>query len=94
VLFAALHLQPGGVIAWAFVGMLAGWLAGTITRAKGFGCFGNLIIGLVGSAIGGFLFSFLDVNGRAGFVGSVAVATLGAIVLLILARLAGRPTRR
>ncbi len=92
--FAALYLVPDGLIAWAIVGMLAGWLAGTITRAKGFGCFGNLIIGLVGSAIGGFLFTLLGVNGRTGFFGSVAVATFGAIVLLILSRLAGRPIRR
>lgn len=93
MLFAALHLQPGGVITWAIVGLLAGWLAGMITRARGFGCFGNLVIGLVGAALGGFLVSFLDVSGRTGFWGSVVVATLGAIVLLILARLVGRPNR-
>lgn len=91
--FAALHLQPGGVIAWMIVGSLAGWLAGMITRARAFGCLGNIVIGLVGAALGGFLVSLLDVSGQAGFWGSVAVATLGAIVLLILARLAGRAPR-
>jgi len=93
MVFGALHLQPGGVLTWAIVGLLAGWLAGMITRALSFGCLGNLVIGLVGAAIGGFLVSLLDISGRAGFWGSVAVATLGAVVLLILARFVARPTR-
>lgn len=89
----ALALQPGGILAWIVVGLLAGWLAGLITRAEGFGCFGNIVIGLLGAAIGGFLFSLFGSTDRAGFWESVAVATLGAIVLLALARAAGRPRR-
>lgn len=89
----ALDLRPGGVIAWMIVGLLAGWLAGLITRARGFGCFGNIVVGLLGAAIGGFLFSPLGVEDRTGFWGSVAVATLGAIILLAIARAAGRPRR-
>jgi uncharacterized membrane protein YeaQ/YmgE (transglycosylase-associated protein family) len=90
---AAIDLQPGGIVAWIVVGLLAGWLAGLITRATGFGCFGNIVIGLLGAAIGGLLFSLFGITDRAGFWGSVAVATLGAIVLLALARAAGRPRR-
>jgi uncharacterized membrane protein YeaQ/YmgE (transglycosylase-associated protein family) len=86
-------LDPGGILAWIVVGLLAGWLAGLITRAKGFGCFGNIVIGLLGAAIGGVLFSLFGITDRAGFWGSVAVATLGAVVLLALARAAGRPRR-
>ncbi len=92
-LVAAIDLQPGGILAWIVVGLLAGWLAGLITRAAGFGCFGNIVIGLLGAAIGGLLFSLFGVTDRAGFWGSVAVATLGAILLLALARAAGRPRR-
>jgi uncharacterized membrane protein YeaQ/YmgE (transglycosylase-associated protein family) len=92
-LVAAIDLRPGGILAWIVVGLLAGWLAGLITRAEGFGCFGNIVIGLLGAAIGGLLFSLFGVTDRAGFWGSVAVATLGAIVLLALARAAGRPRR-
>ncbi|MHB8646309.1 MAG: GlsB/YeaQ/YmgE family stress response membrane protein [Thermomicrobiales bacterium] len=93
VLVAAIDLRPGGILAWIVVGLLAGWLAGLITRAEGFGCFGNIVIGLLGAAIGGLLFSLFGVTDRAGFWGSVAVATLGAIVLLAIARVAGRPRR-
>jgi len=89
----AVLLRPGGILAWVVVGLLAGWLAGLITRAKGFGCIGNLIVGLLGAAIGGVLFSLLGITDRAGFWGSVAVATLGAIILLAIARAAGRPRR-
>ncbi len=92
-LLLAIDLRPGGILAWIVVGLLAGWLAGLITRAKGFGCFGNIVIGLLGAAIGGLLFSLFGITDRAGFWGSVAVATLGAIVLLALARAAGRPRR-
>jgi len=89
----SIDLQPGGVVAWIVVGLLAGWLAGLITRAEGFGCFGNIAIGLLGAAIGGLLFSLFGIEDRTGFWGSVAVATFGAIVLLAIARVAGRPRR-
>jgi uncharacterized membrane protein YeaQ/YmgE (transglycosylase-associated protein family) len=89
----SISLQPGGIIAWIVVGLLAGWLAGLITRAEGFGCFGNIVIGLFGAAIGGLFFSFFGSTGQTGFWGSVAVATLGAIILLAIARAAGRPRR-
>ncbi len=85
----AFSLQPGGVVAWVVVGLLAGWLAGLLTRSRGFGCFGNLVIGLVGAAIGGFVFSLLNITGGSGFWGSVAVATVGALLLLLVARAIG-----
>ncbi len=93
-LLLSINLQPGGILAWIVVGIVAGWLAGLITRSEGFGCFGNLVIGLLGAAVGGLVFSLFGVADTAGFWGSVAVATLGAIILLALARLAGRPRRR
>ncbi len=44
----AAALNPGGLIAWLFIGLVAGWLAGVIMPGKGFGLLGDLIIGLVG----------------------------------------------
>jgi len=84
------ELNPGGVIAWLLTGVIAGWIAGQLTRGGGYGCLGNLVIGIVGALIGGFLFSLADFEGSAGFLGSVVIATIGAVLLLGLADLIGR----
>lgn len=85
-----MDLDPGGIFAWLIVGLLAGWIAGTVTRGQGFGCITNVIIGVIGAFIGGIILGILNVNGQAGFLGSVAIATLGAVILLAIANLARR----
>jgi uncharacterized membrane protein YeaQ/YmgE (transglycosylase-associated protein family) len=75
-----------GWMYWIVVGMIAGWLTGTITRGSGFGCFGNVILGLVGAVIGGWIFSRLGVVFM-GFFGTIAAATVGAVLLVSIARL-------
>jgi len=74
------------LLGWIVIGLLAGWIAGEISRGSGFGCLGNVAIGLVGSIIGGWIFSKLGIWGG-GFVYSFAAATVGAVVLVTLARL-------
>jgi uncharacterized membrane protein YeaQ/YmgE (transglycosylase-associated protein family) len=81
------HLEPGSLIAWVVLGLLAGWLAGKLTRGHGFGCIGNVAIGLVGAVIGGFIFSALGINGLAGFWGGLLIAIIGAAALLVLINL-------
>ena len=70
-----------GLIASLIVGGIAGWLAGVILKGKGHGILMNIVIGIIGGLIGGFLF---DLAGFAttSIIGSVIVATIGAIVLL------------
>lgn len=85
-----MDLNPGGIIAWIFVGLLAGWIAGSLIRGAGFGCLGNIGIGIVGAFLGGLIFSAIGYEGSAGFLGSVAVATLGAVTLLAIANLGRR----
>ncbi len=68
------------------LGMLAGWLAGQITRGSGFGLLGDLIVGIVGSLLGSFLFGLIGIVAY-GLVGRLAMAVIGAIVLLWLIRL-------
>jgi len=80
-----IHLQPGGWVAWLVVGLLAGWCAGFVMRGPGYGIIGDIIVGLIGAAIGGFLFG-LVVPGDAGFWGSVAVAFIGACIFIFIAR--------
>jgi uncharacterized membrane protein YeaQ/YmgE (transglycosylase-associated protein family) len=81
----SLHLHPGGLIAWLVVGLVAGWLAGKVMKGAGYGFIGDIIVGLVGAVIGGFLFGLL-VTGDAGFWGSILVAFLGACILIVIVR--------
>jgi uncharacterized membrane protein YeaQ/YmgE (transglycosylase-associated protein family) len=78
------ELEPGGVLGWVLIGLVAGWLASTMTRGRGFGCLGNIAIGLAGAVIGGFLFTLLGFDGTVGLLGSIVIASIGAALLLIL----------
>jgi len=73
-------------IGWIIIGLLAGWIAGHLTRGRGFGCLVDVILGLIGAVIGGWIFTRLGIT-TLGFWGSLAAATLGAIVLVLIARL-------
>ena len=75
-----------GLIGWIVIGLLAGWLAGTLSRGRGFGCIVDVILGLIGAVIGGWIFSKLGIV-TFGFIGSLAAATLGAVLLVTVARL-------
>jgi uncharacterized membrane protein YeaQ/YmgE (transglycosylase-associated protein family) len=86
-------LDPGGIIAWLVVGLVAGWLAGKVSRGHGFGLIGDIVVGLIGALIGGFL-AGLIFHGSVGLLGSIIVAFLGAVLLLaILRAVSGRPVR-
>jgi uncharacterized membrane protein YeaQ/YmgE (transglycosylase-associated protein family) len=82
--------EPRSLLGWLIVGFLAGWLAGLLTRGRGFGCLGNVAVGLVGAVIGGYLFDSLGIRGPVGFVGSLLVAVIGAGVLLVALNLLRR----
>jgi len=77
---------PRTVIGWILVGLIAGWLAGKVSRGRGFGCIANIILGLVGAILGGWIFTKLGILGG-GLRYSIAAATLGAVVLVAIARL-------
>ncbi len=77
---------PSGFWYWIVVGLIAGWLAGKVSRGRGFGCIADIILGIVGSFIGGWIFVKLHIYGG-GFWYSLAAATLGAIVLVFIAHL-------
>jgi uncharacterized membrane protein YeaQ/YmgE (transglycosylase-associated protein family) len=84
-LLAAVALEPGGVVMWLVVGLIAGWLAGMVMKGGGYGVVVDMIVGLVGAVIGGYLFGLLDV-GAYGFLGSVLVAFVGACILIAVVR--------
>ena len=70
-------------ILFLLIGALAGWLAGNIMKGRGFGLLGNMVVGIVGAFIGGFLFRAVGLASY-GLVGSLITATVGAVVLLFL----------
>jgi uncharacterized membrane protein YeaQ/YmgE (transglycosylase-associated protein family) len=65
------------------IGLAAGWLAGQIMKGSGFGLWINLLLGVAGSFIGGFLFQFLGIGGD-GILVSLVAAFVGAILLLFI----------
>jgi uncharacterized membrane protein YeaQ/YmgE (transglycosylase-associated protein family) len=88
LLFADITTWAGGIIAWLVVGLVAGWLAGMVMKGGGYGPLGDIIVGLIGSLIGGFLMGYF-VQGTTGFWGSIFVAFLGACVLIAIVRALG-----
>jgi len=75
-----------GWVGWIIIGLLAGWIAGHLTRGRGFGCVVDIILGLIGAVVGGWIFTKLGIP-LWGFWGSLAGATVGAVVLVAIARL-------
>jgi uncharacterized membrane protein YeaQ/YmgE (transglycosylase-associated protein family) len=75
-----------GILYWIVIGLIAGWLAGKIARGAGYGCVTDVILGLVGSVLGGWLFMKLGILGG-GTVYSLAAATVGAVILVTIVHL-------
>ena len=75
---------PQSVITWIIVGLIAGWLAGTVSRGRGFGCLADIILGMVGAILGGWIFLKLGILGG-GLLYSIAAATVGAVLLVAVA---------
>ena len=76
-------------IGFLIIGLIAGWLAETIMKGKGAGLIINLIVGVVGAYVGGFLFGLLGLSMH-GMIGSFVTAVIGAVVLLFLVRVIKR----
>lgn len=77
-------LVPGDLLTWIIVGLIAGFLASIVIRGRGYGCIGNIVVGLIGSVVGGYLASLLNITGVYHFWGSVAIAFLGSCILVAI----------
>src|ERR1700690_2625906 len=80
------HVSNPGFLSWIVIGLLAGWIAGHLTRGRGFGGVVNVVLGLIGAVVGGWIFTRLGIVAL-GFWGSLAAATVGAVLLVAIARL-------
>ncbi len=72
---------------WIVIGGIAGWLAGLISKGRGFGILGNIIVGIVGAVIGGWVLGLMGLASNGGVIGSLVTATIGSVVLLFLIQL-------
>ena len=72
---------------WIVIGLVAGWLASAVVGG-GYGLIGDIVVGVVGAFVGGFLFRALHIGVPfGGIAGTIFVAFIGAVVLLLLLRL-------
>jgi uncharacterized membrane protein YeaQ/YmgE (transglycosylase-associated protein family) len=79
-----------GLLAWLIIGAIVGWLAGLVMKGKGFGLIGNIVVGVIGALVGGYLAGvFLKIqNAISGFnLTTFVVAFVGAIIVLLVVRL-------
>jgi uncharacterized membrane protein YeaQ/YmgE (transglycosylase-associated protein family) len=85
-----------GIIAWIIIGAVAGWITGKLMKGSGFGFIMDMVVGLVGALIGGFLSEKLGLGGvgEHGLIMSIVIAVIGAVILTWLLRLiTGNKTR-
>lgn len=73
---------PMDFVWFILIGLSAGWLAGHIMGAGGYGVVGDLVVGVIGAVLGGFLFQTAGISVGGGLLGSLVVATIGAIALI------------
>src|SRR3954468_24771247 len=73
-----------GIIAWIVVGLIAGFLGSKIVNKRGDGIMIDIVLGLIGSGVGGFLFHLVGIHRNGSFILSIIVATVGAIVVLLI----------
>jgi uncharacterized membrane protein YeaQ/YmgE (transglycosylase-associated protein family) len=85
-LVLAAALNPGGLVLWLILGLIAGFLASRIMGAGGYGLVGDIIVGIIGAFIGGLLANLLIPDANFGFWGSLIVAIIGACILIAILR--------
>ena len=66
------------------IGAIAGWLAGQITKGGGFGIIKNIILGIIGAVVGGWLFGILGISIGGQWIGPIITATVGALILIFV----------
>ena len=75
-----------GFIAWIVVGLIAGWLAGQVMKGGGYGIFADIILGILGGGVGGWVFGLLGLH-AGGVIGAIVVAFVGAVIMVWISRL-------
>jgi uncharacterized membrane protein YeaQ/YmgE (transglycosylase-associated protein family) len=79
---------------WGIVGLIAGWATGKIMRGAGYGVFMDIVVGVIGAIVGGWIMQSLGFAGQGGLVYTILVAIGGAVVLTAIIRLITRRSSR
>lgn len=79
-------MEFGMFVSWVVVGLLAGWLAGSVMKGGGYGLVGDMVLGLIGSVVGGWIFWALSVSAGGGLVPTVFAAFVGAVIVIVAQR--------
>jgi uncharacterized membrane protein YeaQ/YmgE (transglycosylase-associated protein family) len=74
------------LIWWVLVGLIAGWAAGKIMKGGGYGVAMDIVLGIVGAVVGGWLVGVLGFQ-AGGFISTIIVAIIGAVFLIWITRL-------
>jgi len=74
-----------GIIWWIIVGLIAGWAAGKIMKGSGYGVIADIVLGILGAIIGGWVVGLAGFGGG-GLIWSILVAILGAVILIWMTR--------
>jgi uncharacterized membrane protein YeaQ/YmgE (transglycosylase-associated protein family) len=83
-----MNLDPGSAVAWIIVGLISGAVAARVVAGRGFGCIVDIVVGVAGAFIGGYLLgAIFHMTGTVGFFGSIVVAFIGAVALLAVLKL-------
>jgi uncharacterized membrane protein YeaQ/YmgE (transglycosylase-associated protein family) len=74
------------IVWWIIVGLIAGWATGKIMKGGGYGVFVDIVIGIAGAIIGGFIMRTLGFSGQGGLIYTILIAILGAVILTAIVR--------
>ena len=77
-------MEAQGLITMIIIGAVAGWLAGLILKGKGMGFIVNVLVGIAGAFVGGYLFTLIGFSAGSGLIGAIITSTSGAVVLLAI----------
>jgi len=92
-----LNLDPGTILLWAFIGLVAGFLASKVVTGRGKGILGDIVVGIIGAIGGGFLAQILNISfsipGHT-TITAIVIAFVGAVILLVIVRLVTGNGRR
>jgi len=74
------------ILWWILVGLIAGWATGKIMKGQGYGALMDIVLGIAGAILGGFIMRTLGFKGEGGMIYTIIIATLGAVILTSIVR--------